>query len=204
MQSSTAGGNRPRSRLREGRSAGSLAGMPGGLADTRAVVARDISGPRYSRKAPHIAGFSFGPSSRFRGETRGTRRPQASLRHERFRSRFQVLGELQASPGRARGGATKPAANAEVLMAALDHRAISRGSVLGSICGPGRRRNRLSRRTPLLSGPGVLWAAPGSARGDHGVGRLRLPAVGPPAGADREHVDHAVGMGLAPAKDSKR
>jgi hypothetical protein len=59
MQSSTAGGNRPRSRSREGMSASSLAGMPGGLADTRAVVARDISGPRYFRKGRKRGPFSW-------------------------------------------------------------------------------------------------------------------------------------------------
>ena len=59
MQSSTAGGDRPRSPSREGRSAGFLVGMPDGLADARAVVARDESGPRYSRKARKRPGLSL-------------------------------------------------------------------------------------------------------------------------------------------------
>jgi hypothetical protein len=84
--------------------------MPTDLANPGAVVARDESGPRYSRKAPHIAGFSFGPSPWIRGETPGTRRSQASIGHERFHSRFQFLGELRLSPGRVRGRPPKPAA----------------------------------------------------------------------------------------------
>jgi hypothetical protein len=35
---------------------------------------------------------------------------------------------------------------------------------MGSICGPGPGRKRLFRRTPLLSGPGSFWVAPGSVR----------------------------------------
>ena len=45
------------SRSRETRSAGSLVGVPTGLADTRAVVARDESGPRYSTKPLLTRGF---------------------------------------------------------------------------------------------------------------------------------------------------
>src|SRR5918995_2330895 len=65
MQSSTVGGSRPRSPacVKQERR---LAGVPTGLPNTRAVVARDESGPRYfSRKGPDIRNVSTSGEDRF-------------------------------------------------------------------------------------------------------------------------------------------
>ena len=59
MESSTVG-RQPTavSRSRETRTAAPLVGVPTGLADTRAVVARDESGPRYLNESPPPGGLS--------------------------------------------------------------------------------------------------------------------------------------------------
>ncbi len=60
-------------------------------------------------------------------------------------------------------------------------------------------------REPLSWAP-LRWVALGVA-GRIPVGLPPLPAVGPPAGADREHVDHALGIAAseddAPLADAK-